>query len=235
MGETIAIIPARGGSKGLPGKNLKSFAGKPMIAWTIEAALNAEAVDRVIVTTDDMEIAEVSLANKAEVPFMRPDELATDESKVYDAIEYTLERYKRECSVVIETLIVLQPTSPLRTSKHIEEALELYRKSRCKSLISVTKTDHPIAWEMVITDEGTVENYFGDKMPTNRQSYKETYHPNGMIYIHDYKKFIENKGRANDAITPYIVLKPYSVDIDDQHDFEYAEFLFQKLSLHTNK
>ncbi len=229
MGQTVAIIPARGGSKGLPGKNLKLFKGKPLIAWTILAAIEATSVDRVLVTTEDEKIAQVARSFGAEVPFLRPEYLAQDDSKVYDSIEYTLKRYAKETGLKIETVMILQPTSPLRRVKHIEEAARAYKASKEKALISVTKSDHPIQWEMLIVEDGKLKNYFEDLTPTNRQTYEPTYHPNGMIYIYDCEYYIGHKGVGMKNITSYVVDKIYAVDIDDIHDFEYAEFLYDKL------
>lgn len=226
----VAIIPARGGSKGLPGKNIREFCGKPLIAWTIEAAKSVNCINHVVVTTDDDAIADISKKYGAEVPFMRPTHLATDESKVFDAIAYTLQRYSEEKKLKIDMLVILQPTSPLRTNEHIEEAIKLYSNNNSSSLISVTKTDHPVQWEMVIDENGYLENYFQNKELTNRQSYKSTYHPNGMIYIYNYQEYIEKKGHGFENVVPYVIRKEYSVDIDDVFDFEYAEYIQKKIN-----
>ena len=129
----IALIPARGGSKGLPNKNIKLLNGKPLIAYSIEAALQAKEVTRVIVSTDYKDIEEVALQYGAEVPFLRPDFLATDNSLSSDMYKYTINRLEEEENIVIDSFVVLQPTSPLRTSIHIDEAIISFREKKSKS------------------------------------------------------------------------------------------------------
>src|SRR5690606_22892236 len=153
-----AIIPARGGSKGLPGKNVKLLNGKPMIAYTIEAALNSKSISRVIVSTDDIAIAEVAKSYGAEVPFMRPVDLATDDAKSIDVYTYTIKRLEKEEDILIREIIVLQPTSPFRTAQHIDEAIELYLEKKADSVISYCNEHHPIFWHKYIKEDGRFED-----------------------------------------------------------------------------
>src|SRR5699024_5514424 len=139
----IAIIPARGGSKGLPGKNIRLLNGKPLISYTIIEALNSEKISRVIVSTDDTQIAEIAIQYGAEVPFLRPDYLSTDTSKAIDNYTYTIERLNDEGVNLapINNFVVLQPTSPLRTRNDIDKAINLFYEKKADSVISVNKSE----------------------------------------------------------------------------------------------
>ena len=138
----LAVIPARGGSSGIPRKNVRMFAGKPLIAHTIDAAKRAPSVSRIIVSTDDEEIARVSKECGADVPFLRPAELATSTSKVVDAVVHLLEKLKADENYAPAHILLLQPTSPLRTSDDIEKAIKLFFDSEADSLVSVVRTEN---------------------------------------------------------------------------------------------
>lgn len=224
----LAIIPARAGSKGLPGKNIKLLNGKPLIAYTIEAALKAKEISRVIVSTDDEEIAKVAMEYGAEIPFMRPGFLATDDAKSVDVYKYTLERLGSEGSGAIEEFVVLQPTSPLRNSIHIDEAVALFKEKKADSVISFCKEDHPIFWHKYITEEGRFEEIFKGDYLKNRQEIRTTYYPNGAIYIFRKSMIDENNYYSNNSF-PYIMNRNTSVDIDNQEDFELASYIINNL------
>lgn len=220
----LAIIPARGGSKGLPGKNIKLLNGKPLIAYTIEAALNSKSISRVIVSTDDDEIAEISKQYGAEIPFMRPDFLATDSAAAVDVYNYTLERLENEEDKIITEFIVLQPTSPLRTSVHIEEAIDLYRTKKADSVISYCQEEHPIFWHKFKNEEDGIEEIFEQNYLKNRQEIRPTFYPNGAIYIFK-RELIRNEIYVNENSYMYLMERNSSVDIDTQEDWEYVGFL----------
>jgi len=220
----IALIPARGGSKGLPGKNIKLLNGKPMIAYTIEAALKSKKISRVILSTDDTEIARVGQQYGAEVPFMRPDYLATDTARSLDVFDYTITQLELLENIEINEFIILQPTSPLRKSIHIDEAITLFKEKNADSIISYCKEDHPIVWHKYIDNEGRFSNIFKDDFIKNRQEIKPTYYPNGSIFI--LKKEIINSGNYYQSNSfAYIMEKKYSIDIDTIDDFRLAQFL----------
>ena len=141
----LAIIPARANSKRLPGKNLAELGGKPLIAWTIEAALNSKHVDRVVVSTDSEEIAQISVEWGAEVPFIRPAKLAADDVPSSCVIQHVIDQIHSK-SLQYEYFVLLQPTSPLRTSDHIDQAVTLFETKRPDSVISVTALEHPVDW-----------------------------------------------------------------------------------------
>lgn len=222
----IAIIPARGGSKGLPGKNILELNGKPLIAYTIEAALISKYITRVILSTDDMEIAKVAKHYGAEVPFMRPIDLATDTAKAIDAYKYTYERIEKEENIEISEFVILQPTSPFRTAKHIDEAIDLYKDKKADSVISYCPEHHPIIWHKYITEAGKIESIFEGTI-RNRQEEKPTYFPNGAIYIFK-REIIEQDLYYTDNSFAYVMNRKDSIDIDTIEDFQYAEFLFAR-------
>ena len=222
----IAIIPARGGSKGLPGKNIKPLNGKPLIAYTIEEALKTKNITRVIVSTDDSEIAEVAKKYGAEIPFMRPKSLADDTAKSIDVYNYTIKRLEEEENSEINEVIILQPTSPLRTSQHIDEAIELYFTKKADSVVSYCQEEHPVFWHKYINEEGKFEDIFEEDYLKNRQELKPTYYPNGAIYILRKELLLSGNYYTNNSYV-YIMDTDCSVDIDTHEDFQYCEFLLK--------
>lgn len=220
----IAIVPARGGSKGLPGKNIKPLNGKPLIAYTIEAALQSKYITDVIISTDDEEIYRIALAHGAKDTFLRPDVLATDESLAIDNYIYTLDRLEKEFDFEIDAFMVLQPTSPLRTVVDIDGAVELFIEKQADSVISYCEEHHPIAWHKYINEAGQLESIFDDDTLKNRQAIRPSYYPNGAIYV--FKSSLIRNGRYySDNTFPYLMPRRRSVDIDTMEDFEYAQFL----------
>ncbi len=223
----IAIIPARGGSKGLPGKNIKPLLGKPLIAYTIEAALKSKHISRVIVSTEDEEIAKVAEFYGAEIPFMRPHELATDESSSIDVLLYTINRLNENSQVKHTEIIVLQPTSPLRTHTHIDEAIQLFFDRNAEAVLSFCKERHPIFWNKFITDDGKFESIFSEDFLMNRQMIKPTYYPNGAIYVLN-EKLLKQRTYYTDKSYVYLMDSENSIDIDTQEDFNLASYFMKK-------
>jgi CMP-N,N'-diacetyllegionaminic acid synthase len=218
----LALIPARGGSKGVPRKNIKLLAGKPLIAYTIEVAKKCRHLDRVIVSTDDEEIARISKKYGAEI-MERPKILATDKSKFIDAIFYHLKEFKKE-KWIPEIIILLQPTSPLRTLSDLDGAIELFLKNECESVVSVSDSEHPLQWSF--RKKGKYLNpifgwkYFKGIM---RQDVEKTYFPNGAIFISTPKALYINKSFYSKKTLPYVMPLERSVDIDNITDFLIAE------------
>ena len=223
----IAIIPARGGSKGLPGKNIMDLCGKPMIAYTIEAALESKYIENVIVSTDCKEIEDVAKKFGAKSHFLRPEELALDNSKAIDNYIYTVDRLNNDFDYSIDNFVVLQPTSPLRRASDIDNAIEIFNKKNADSVVSYTKEQHPIEWHKHLTEGGRFENIFDERL-LNRQEYKPSYFPNGAIYVFNYE-LIKHNLYYSDNSYAHIMPRHRSVDIDTLEDFKYAEFLFNKL------
>ena len=226
----IAVIPARGGSKGLPGKNIKELVGKPLIQYTIEAALHSSCIDRVIVTTDDPHIIEVAKMAGAEVPFVRPDYLASDSASAVDVYIHAMDNI---CASENEKnkFMVLLPTAPLRTEFHIDKAYDLFLLSKADTVISVTEADTPPNWYMICSLDGKLQNagFAADISPiSNRQNFSRYYIPNGAIYILDYQLLKQRRTYYSDNTVPFIMSRKESIDIDTIDDFEYAEYILNK-------
>jgi CMP-N,N'-diacetyllegionaminic acid synthase len=223
----FAIIPARGGSKGLPGKNIKSLLGKPLIAYTIEAAIRSAAVEEVIISTDDQEIADVCKSFGGSVPFMRPDHLATDDSPAVDSYLYTIDRLEKERGITIPEIMVLLPTCPLRTAEDIDNAADLYTQKQADSVVSYVEEHHPIYWHRKVDQEGRLFNFWDGENLNNRQAFEKTYYPNGAIYIFKTEILRQRKYYTQNSFA-YIMPRKRSVDIDSIDDFELAEFFLKQ-------
>lgn len=219
----IALIPARGGSKGLPGKNIKKLKGNPLIAYTIEAALQAKCIDRVVVSTDDLEIAEVSKKFGAEIPFMRPKHLASDSAIAIDTYIYVLEKLEQNESISVDEVMVLLPTCPLRNNEDICNAYSIFKNRNADSVVSYTTEQHPIYWHKYIDSNGRLEEIFSHEL-ANRQEFRKSYYPNGAIYIFK-SELLRQRKYFSDKSFAYIMPRKRSVDIDTLDDFKYAEFL----------
>lgn len=225
----LAIITARGGSKGIPGKNIKSLAGKPLIVYTIEAAMKSKYIDRIVLSTDDKKIAEIAAHYGVEIPFFRPPELATDISPTIDTLIYTIDRLQSEENVKISEFLLLQPTSPLRTADDIDNAIKIYHDRNADSILSVTKLNHSPHLALKIKDNGAIEKYIGGEMaPTNRQQNEKAYMINGAIYIFNYSLIKNNHTYFGEKTLAYIMPKERSIDIDDPVDFEFAEYILTR-------
>lgn len=227
----LAIIPARGGSKGLPGKNIRPLCGKPLIQYTIDAALKSKSIDCVIVTTDDKEIADVAKKSGAEVPFIRPEHLASDTASAVDVYIHAVEFMMDRTGDKISKFMVLLPTAPLRTYKHIDEAMELFIKSSAETLISVKEAETPPGWYMNMDTVGCIHNAgFGEvgSIVKNRQANDTFYIPNGAIYILDYKLLKEFRTYYSEHTVGYVMQRNESADIDTVDDFNYVEYLLSK-------
>ncbi len=222
----IAIIPARGGSKGLPGKNIKPINGKPLIAYAVEAALKAKHIDRVIISTDDKEIADIAVQYGAELPFMRPEFLASDTAQAVDNYIYTIDRLEKEGGCTIDAFVVLQPTSPLRIAEDIDGAVELFIEKNADSVISYTPEAHPVTWHKYLDEEGGFVNIFPDSID-NRQANRTSFYPNGAVYVFK-TDMIRERIYYTDKSYAYVMPRTRSVDIDYIEDFEYAEFLLNR-------
>lgn len=226
----IAIVPARGGSKGLPGKNIKNLCGKPLIAYTLEAALKSKEIERVIVSTDSQEIASIAKQYGAEVPFLRPACLAEDESSAVDVYLHAVEYLMNLSGQSIPKFAVLLPTVPLRDENEIDAAVRMFKEKDATTLISVVEADVPVSWYYCMDETGTVRNAGFDTINVmrNRQKNSKYYIPNGAIYILDYQLLKKERTYYSKNTLGYTMSKEKSVDIDTIDDFEYAEHLMQK-------
>jgi CMP-N-acetylneuraminic acid synthetase len=227
----FAIIPARGGSKGLIGKNIKPLNGKPLICHTIGEALESKNLDKVFVSTDAPSIAKISKKCGAEI-IDRPDELARDESPTIDAIFHAIDNIKNASDKDI--IILLQPTSPLKNATDIDAALDTFMKTDCDSVISMCKVEHSPYW--CFRYEGDkFKPLFGNKgLKMRRQELPDVYRPNGAIYITTIKNLYKNNGFYCDKIVPYIMPPERSIDIDEEIDFKLVELLIQEDTTNAN-
>lgn len=224
----LALIPARGGSKGVYRKNIKDLHGKPLIAWTIELALSCEFVDKVVVSTDDQEIAAISRQYGAEVPFMRPKELATDASKGIDVVLHALNWLKKH-DQTFDLVLLLQPTSPLRNIEDVTKSFAIYFEKKARAVVSVCEAEHSPLWMNVIGEDLCMKDFLNnDIINKNRQDLSQFYRLNGAVYISDEAYLRKHNGFFGEKTFACIMPKERSIDIDSEMDFKIAEFLISK-------
>ena len=220
----LAIIPARGGSKRLPRKNILDLCGKPLISWSIEAALKSKYISKVVVSSDDEEILNISSNFGADI-IKRPYELANDTATTFDAIKHTINNLEK-----YDYIVLLQPTSPLRNENQIDEAIELLEEKQADAIVSVCEMDHSPLWSNTLPKDGNMNNFLRDEVLNKRsQDLEKYYRVNGAIYICKTDKLLENKSFfLKDNIFAYIMDRKSSIDIDEEIDFEIAKVLINK-------
>jgi CMP-N-acetylneuraminic acid synthetase len=226
--KVLALIPARGGSRRLPGKNLLKLCGEPITVWSVKAAQQSKYVDRIVVSTDSDEIAEVARAAGADVPFMRPNYLASDTASSLDVVKHALNELnqKGQC---YEFIVLLQPTSPLRTSKHIDESFELLQSKDADAIVGVTELDHPIELTNRLPDDLSMKGFFATDSHLRSQEFPKRYRVNGAIYLVRVESLIkENTIFLSDRIYAYKMDREVSVDIDTPYDLKLADALFDR-------
>lgn len=219
----LAIIPARGGSKRLPRKNILPLKNKPLISYSIQAGLECQLINNVLVSSDDLEILEISKEHGANV-IKRPIELASDTSTSFDAIRHAIENTQRHDYVVL-----LQPTSPLRTSKHITEAIKLLELKNADAIVSVCEMDHSPLWSNTLDSSLSMNNFLPDDVQDKRsQDLEIFYRLNGAIYICKTSKLLENESfMLKENIYAYVMERKDSVDIDEKFDLNLAEVILK--------
>ena len=219
----LAIIPARGGSKRLPRKNILDLNGKPLIAWGIEAGLDSKYINKVVVSSDDNEILEVSQKFGADV-IVRPPELASDTATTFDAIEHTIKSLEK-----YDYVVLLQPTSPLRESKHIDEAIELLETKDADAVVSVCKMEHSPLWSNTLDETLSMKDFLRDEVLNKRsQDLEKYYRLNGAIYVCKTERLLEEKSLfLKDNIFAYVMDRESSVDIDEEIDFKLAQSILE--------
>ncbi len=218
----LGIIPARGGSKGLPGKNIKELCGKPLIAWSIEAGLKSKYLDEVMVTTDSKDIANIAKQYGASVPFLRPDVLANDTATSFDAIKHTIEFYKKEFAKEFDYIVLLEPTSPLREVDDIDNMIEKIIKDEDNfdSIVSIGEVaEHPSIMKQIINGNSIVAFCKELELTTRRQDNKKAYFPYGVAYIVKTKSLLEEKTFYTARNTFYEIKRYQCYEIDDIYDF----------------
>lgn len=228
MGETgdiLIVIPARGGSKRLPRKNVLPLAGKPLICWTIEAALETKLNVRILVTSDDEEILAIARQYQSEgvIAYQRPDELATDTASTADVL---IDAIKAEQAAGHDpkTLVLLQPTSPLRTAEDVLAALEVYRDGGCEdTVVTVCEVDHPTAWVGTIGEGSRLEGI--DLSGKRSQDYRKEYRLNGAVYVARVDSVLSSGGLFTDSVCASVMPRVRSLDVDENVDFRICESL----------
>lgn len=224
----LALIPARGGSKGIKNKNIIDLCGKPLISYTIEAAKNSAYIDDVIVSTDSTAIADVAAAYGAEIPFLRPKELASDTSKTIDAVMHAISALEQQ-NRTYDILILLQPTEPLRDNTDIDSAITAFFQNGCSSLVSVSPvTDSPVLIRTLDADN-KVHHLLDCSSTVRRQDMKAYYVVNGCIYINAIAS-INQETSFNDNEYAFIMESRHSVDIDEYKDLYLAEYYLKNPS-----
>ncbi|MCU4158141.1 acylneuraminate cytidylyltransferase family protein [Carboxylicivirga sp. A043] len=220
--DTLVIIPARGGSKGLPGKNIKPLNGKPLIHYTIEAALDVTDKEHICVTTDDKEIIKVAEQTGIKVPFIRPAELATDTANTWDVVKHAIDWYRAN-GKVYSKIILLQPTSPFRTGLHINEAFKLMDKNT-EMVVSVKETKSNPYFTLFEEDDNGFIHQSKQASFTRRQDCPPIYELNGAIYILNLNLNLNlSKPWNSNQIKKYTMTAEDSIDIDNEQDWDRAE------------
>jgi CMP-N-acetylneuraminic acid synthetase len=219
----FALIPARGGSKGIPRKNIRSIAGKPLIVWTIEAALGAKGIDTVVVSTDDEEIADVARAAGASVPFMRPAALAMDETAGIEPVLHALEMLPQ-----YDAILLLQPTSPLRGTVEIDEVVSIAVEKRPPAIVSLCEAPYHPAWMFRQSANGSIERISASPDAIRRQDLEPVYTLNGAIYYGMREWLTKHRSFIGSETLAYTMPTEASIDIDEPLDWRIAELLLQE-------
>lgn len=223
--EVLAIIPARGGSKGIKLKNLKKLNNVPLITYTINASKNSKKVSRTIVSTDHKGIEKIAKKNGAEV-IQRPKKLGTDKTSLEPVVDHVLEHLKKHEKYQPDVIIILQGTSPLRNAKHIDESLEKFLKYNFDSLISGFTADY-FSWEK-INEKHIIPIDFDPKKRPNRQEKRRQFFENGAIFISKYSSFKNNKCRVSGKVGFYEMPMHLSYDVNEYNDLKTINQLLKK-------
>jgi len=227
----LAVIPARSGSKGIKDKNVKDLNGKPLMAYTIEAALESNQFETVMVSTDSEEYAGIAKSYGAEVPFLRSKDTSSDQASSWEAVTEVLNQYK-ELGKEYDTICLLQPTSPLRRVDDIVNAYKLLEQRNGDAVTSVCQVDYSPSWTMALSPDGSLKEFRKNKaIYVPRQQLGTFYRLNGAVYIRKIE-YINNSIRLLDNEEfAYIMPRRNSIDIDSMEDFEYAEYILKNISI----
>lgn len=226
--KNIAIIPARSGSKGLKDKNIRNLNGRPLLAWTIDAAVRSGEFDEIMVSTDSEAYAEIARQCGADVPFLRSPAMATDTASSWDTVAEVLENCKERGST-FDTFCLLQPTSPLRNAEDIRNAYALFRDKADFAVVSVCEAEHSPLWCGHLPESGEFTGFIREKDVKQRQAGGKFYRLNGAIYIVDTQRFAADRFLYHEGSYAYIMPQERSVDIDTETDFKLAELLMREL------
>jgi len=223
----LAIIPARSGSKGIKNKNIREMCGKPLIAYTIEAALGSCCFDEVMVSTDSELYAEIAKKYGASVPFLRSEKTAGDNASSWDMVEEVLNSYQK-IGRSFDSFCLLQPTSPLRDAKDISAAYDLFNSRASFAVVSVCETEHSPLWCGHLPDNKEFIGFINKESEKQRQAGRTFYRLNGAIYIVRVNRFMEDKFLYKAGSFAFIMSQEKSIDIDTEIDFKLAELLISE-------
>jgi len=225
--EILAIIPARGGSKGLPRKNIRLLDGKPLIYYTINEAKKSKHITHLVVSTDDEEIAKKLQDYEIDV-IKRPSKLAQDDTPTSHVVRHVIKFLEESTKNNFEIIIVLQPTSPLRNSRDIDLAIEKFLKTNCETIVAVTEIQHPPYWMYTIQNDRLIPIMERGEEVYRRQDSQKFYQINGAIYIISKEKILKQNTLLSDSIRPFVMPPERSLDIDNELDFKLAELLIKE-------
>ncbi len=223
----LAIIPARSGSKGVIDKNIKLLDGKPLMQYSIDAAIKTNVFDEIFVSTDSERYAKIAKKCGASVPFLRPAVIASDESNANEYIIHAISEYEK-MGKTFDYFVLLQPTSPLRTSYDIIGCINLLLNENLDSVVSVCEAEHSPFVYNVLPENNSLYKFVLEENNKNRQEVGNYYRVNGAVYTMRCNKFIEIKNFYNENSKAYIMKQEQSVDIDTELDFRFTEFLMRK-------
>lgn len=233
--KNIAVIPARSGSKGLKDKNIRLLNGKPLIAYTIEAAIKSKLFDEIFVSTDSEKYAKIAREFGASVPFLRSSELATDSASTLDVVKDAIIRYKN-IGKDFEVVFILQPTSPLKSSDDLIAGFNKMKEKNANTVVSVCEVDHSPLWSNTLSENCSMVNFLNrDIINIPRQQLPTYYRINGAIYIVNTEYLMSTDNIYHDKSFAIVMSKEHSVDIDDEMDFIFAETLLKYYKTHNVK
>ena len=234
-GRCLAIIPARGGSEGIPKKNITPLAGKPLLAWTVESAMRSDCLDRIVVSTDDPEIAEVALRLGVEIPYIRPKELAQDDTPGILPILHAAEWLEMNEDYRADFILCLQPTSPLRTAEDIDAAMHLVLQKNADAIVSVTPVEcHPY-WMKRIDKTGHMHDLISLETPiTRRQDLPAVYSLNGAVYLARWSILLELRTWYTGNTIAFVMPRERSLEIDSSWDLYLAELILKNREKHES-
>lgn len=220
----LAIIPARSGSKGIKDKNIKILNGRPLMAYTIEAAVESKLFDEVMVSTDSSEYAEIAKQYGANIPFLRSLSNSNDRADSWDVVREVLAMYETQ-GLYFDVVALLQPTSPLRDCEDILSAFNIFMEKSASAVISVCEAEHPVSWYNVLPPDGSLDGFISCENNCQRQKLEKYYRPNGAIYFVKVNIIKEKLDIYQKGSYAYIMSREKSVDIDMELDFLYAELI----------
>jgi len=231
----LAVILARGGSKQIPGKNIRSLCGKPLIAWTIDSAISSQCFDRIMVSTEDYKIAEVACTFGAEVPFMRPEELAQDHSPSIASVLHAVHWLANHEDYHPDYVMLLQPTSPLRSPEDIQKAIQITQDKQADSVVSVTEVHHHPFWMKKISPDEHLIDFLPNQLSyARRQDLPTAYALNGAIYLAKRDVLLAKSSFYKDTTAAYVMPPERSLDIDTPWEFHLAELIMRDKTKHEH-